>query len=154
MGLGPLRTLLGGGGLRAPLPDPTATFGHPNACFPNWGLRAPLVIFWLTPWKTLEPAVQGTERYLLFLENLEAHIQENFRNLINDIGGISWFAVTVATDIWQPVDGCYSTTLKRLINQGFFDWLDDDENLEKWYGADSFIATSEKRLKLNWQCIL
>ena len=102
----------------------------------------------------MEPAVQGTERYLLFLENLEAHIQENFRNLINDIGGISWFAVTVATDIWQPVDGCYSTTLKRLIDQGFFDWLDDDENLEKWYGADSFIATSEKRLKLNWQCIL
>ena len=96
--------------------------------------------------KTLELAVQGTERFLLFLDNIEAHIQENFRNFIKDLGGIPWFGVPVATDIWQPVDGGYGSTLKRLINQEFFDWLDDDENLKKWHGADSHITSSEKRI--------
>ena len=31
-GLGPVTTPLGEGGLRAPPPDPPATFGHANAC--------------------------------------------------------------------------------------------------------------------------
>ena len=30
-------------------PDSPATFGHANACFPNWGLTVPIVIFWLMP---------------------------------------------------------------------------------------------------------
>ena len=47
--------------------------------------------------------------------------------------------------ICQTVDGGDGSTLKRLINQKFFDWFDDDENLEKWYGADSHTATSEKK---------
>ena len=58
--------------------------------------------------------------------------------------------------ICQTVDGGDGSTLKRLINQKFFDWFDDDENLEKWYGADSHTATSEKKdfhQKLGWQCI-
>ena len=38
------------GGLGAP-PDPPAPFGHADARFPNWGLTAPTVIFWLTPWQ-------------------------------------------------------------------------------------------------------
>ena len=41
--------------------------------------------------------------------------------------GITWFGVPGATDIWQPVDGGYGATLKVLINQQLFDWLDDDE---------------------------
>ena len=39
---------------------------------------------------------------------------------------------------------------QEVINQ-FFDWLDDDENLEKWYGANSYITTDEKRILItNW----
>ena len=47
-----------------------------------------------------------------------------------------------ATDIWQPVHGGYAATLKTSINQKFFNWLDDD-NLEKWYGAERHITASE-----------
>ena len=101
--------------------------------------------------KTLEPAVQGTEHFLLFLDNLEAHIQDSFRNSVKDLGGIPWFGVPGATDIWQPVDGGYNSNLKRLINPEFFDWLDDNENLEKWYGVDIHITTSEKKILItNW----
>ena len=46
-----------------------------------------------------------------------------------------------ATDIWQPVDGGYAATLKNLINQRFFNWLDD--NVEKWYSAERHITASE-----------
>ena len=69
----------------------------------------------------MEPAVQGTERFLLFLDNLKAHIQESFRNSVKDLEEIPWFGVPDATDIWMPVDGGYSSTLKRLINQEFLD---------------------------------
>ena len=101
--------------------------------------------------KTLEPAVQGTEHFLLFLDNLEAHIQDSFRNSVKDLGGIPWFGVSGATDIWQPVDGGYNSNLKRLINLEFFDWLDDNENLEKSYSVDIHITTSEKKILItNW----
>ena len=51
-----------------------------------------------------------------------------------------------ATDIWQPADGGYASTLNTLINQDFFNWLDDEDNVEKWYGAESHITASEKRI--------
>ena len=51
-----------------------------------------------------------------------------------------------AIDIWQPVDGGYAATLKTLINQEFFNWLHDEDNVEKWYGAESHIRASKKRI--------
>ena len=51
-----------------------------------------------------------------------------------------------AIEIWQPVDGGYAATLKTLINQEFFNWLHDEDNVEKWYGAESHITASEKRI--------
>ena len=49
-----------------------------------------------------------------------------------------------ATNIWQPVDGGYAATLKTLINQESFNWLDDEDNVEKLYGAKYHITASEK----------
>ena len=49
-----------------------------------------------------------------------------------------------AIDIWQPVDGGYAATLKTLINQEIFNWLHDEDNVEKWYGAKSHNTASEK----------
>ena len=57
-----------------------------------------------------------------------------------------WFGVPNATDIWQPVDGGYAATLKTLISQEFFNWLDDEYNVEKWYHAESHITSREKRI--------
>ena len=94
--------------------------------------------------KTFKAIVKDTGNFILFLDNLEAHVQESFRNSIKDLWGITWFGVPNATDIWQPVDGGYAATLKTLINQEFFNWLDDEDNVEKWYGAESHFTASEK----------
>ena len=48
--------------------------------------------------------------------------------------------------MWKPVDRGYASTLKALIKNEFFNWLDDDENMKKWYGEDSHITASEKRI--------
>ena len=85
--------------------------------------------------KTFKAIVKDTRNFILFLDNLEAHVQESFRNSIKDLGGIIWFGLTNATNIWQPGDGGYAATLKTLINQELFNWLDDEDNVEKWYGA-------------------
>ena len=94
--------------------------------------------------KTFKAILKDTENFILFLDNLEAHVHESFRNSIKDLRGITWFGVPNATNIWQPVDGGYAATLKTLINQEFFNWLHDEDNVEKWYGAESHITASEK----------
>ena len=75
--------------------------------------------------KTFKAIVKDTGNVILFLENPEAHVQESFKNSIKDLGGSTWFGVPNATNIWQPVDDGYAGTLKTLINQEFFSWLDD-----------------------------
>ena len=70
--------------------------------------------------KAFKAIVKDTGNFVLFLDNLEAHVQESFRNSIKDLGGITWFGVPNATKMWQPVDGGYAAILKTLINQEFF----------------------------------
>ena len=94
----------------------------------------------------MKPAVTDVSHFILFLDNLEVQVHESFRKSVSDQKGITRFGVPGATYIWQPVDGGYGATLKALINQQFFDWLEDDENIEKWYGEKSHISASEKRI--------
>ena len=60
------------GGSEHPL-DPSAPFEYANACFPNWGLMAPIVIFWLTPCYDLVGFELGTFQ---FYHNAVAHRME------------------------------------------------------------------------------
>ena len=96
--------------------------------------------------RILKQTAQGLTQFFLFMDNLEAHIQEMNRKGIKDVNGINLFGVSCATDIWQPVDGRYVSYLKALISHEFFSWLDDDKNIELCYGADSHITSSEKRI--------
>ena len=97
---------------------------------------------------TLKPAAadDGGRPFLLFCDNLEGQTKPAFNDEVIAQKGIPVFGVANATDIWQPVDGGYGATLKRLVNQEFFNWLDDEENCEKWYGEKSKISASEKRI--------
>ena len=83
------------------------------------------------------------DRFIL-MDDLEAHVQESFRNSIKDLGRMRWFGVPNAINIWQPVDGGYTKTPKTLLNHEFFNWLDDEDNVKKWYGTKSHITASEK----------
>ena len=101
--------------------------------------------------KIFKAILKDTENFILFLDVLEAHVHESFRNSIKDLGGITWFDLPNATEIWQPVHGGYAATLKTLINQEFFKWLHDEDNVEKWYDAESHIRASEKRILITKQ---
>ena len=97
--------------------------------------------------RTLKPFVnKDTGKFILFLDNLSAHVHSNFRDAVKALRGLAWFGEPGATDMWKPVDRGYASTLKALIKNEFFNWLDDDENMKKWYGEDSHITASEKRI--------
>ena len=97
--------------------------------------------------RTLKPFVnKDTGKFILFLDNLSAHVHSNFWDAVKALRGLAWFGESGATDIWQPVDGGYVSTLKALIRNEFFNLLDDNENMRKWYGEDSHIIASEKRI--------
>ena len=97
--------------------------------------------------RTFEPFVnKGTGKFILFLDNLSAHVDSDFRDAVKALPGLAWFGEPGATDIWKPVDGGYASTLKALIRNELFNWLDDDENMKKRYDVDSHITASEKRI--------
>ena len=93
---------------------------------------------------TLKPSVEG--RFVLFLDNLEGQIAEEFKKSVADIGGVCWYGLPGATDIWQPVDAGYAELLKVKVRQAHYKWLDSDENADKWYGEDKKFTASERRI--------
>ena len=102
--------------------------------------------------RTLKSAVKtniGTAEFVLFCDSLAGQIAERFGNSVKEMNRIPWYGIPNATDIWQPVDGGYAATLKAFAKHEFFAWLDDNENCEKWYGADSKITASEKRILIS-----
>jgi len=93
---------------------------------------------------TLKPSVEG--KFVLFLDNLEGQIAEAFKKSVSDIGGVCWYGLPGATDIWQPVDAGYGELLKVKVRQAHYKWLDSDENADKWYGEDNRFTASERRI--------
>ena len=93
---------------------------------------------------TLKPSVEG--RFALFLDNLEGQIAEEFKKEVANAGGVCWYGLPGATDIWQPVDAGYAELLKVKVRQAHYKWLDSDENADKWYGEDNQFTASERRI--------
>ena len=103
--------------------------------------------------RTLKPFVnKDTGKFILFLDNLSAHIHSDFRDAVKAFRGLAWFGEPEATDIWQPVDRSYASNLKALIRNEFFNWLDNDEDMKKWYGEDSHITANGKGILVT-QCV-
>ena len=104
--------------------------------------------------RTLKPiSKEGADDspFILLCDNLEGQISDDFGEEISSQGGTRVLGLKNATDIWQPVGSGYAMLLKRLINQAFFRWLDDDDNCQKWYGVESKFQAEEKRILItNW----
>ena len=100
---------------------------------------------------TLKKTVQKEqEPFVLFCDNLEGQKAEVFKESVEALGGIVWYGVANATDIWQPIDAGYAQLLKVLIKQEFFNWLDDKDNIDKWYGEIVFSASEKLILITRW----
>ena len=83
---------------------------------------------------TLKPSVEG--RFVLFLDNLEGQIAEEFKKEVANAGGVCWYGLPGATDIWQPVDAGYAELVKVKVRQAHY----------KWHGEDNQCTASERRI--------
>ena len=95
---------------------------------------------------TLKPLASKESYFTLFCDNLGRQISDRFKEAVSDIGGIIWYSLPNATDLWQPVDAEYAKTIKIKIKQAFFNWLGDDDHVELWYAESSQLKTSDKRI--------
>ena len=84
----------------------------------------------------------------MFCDNLSGQIVDDFKRKVSEIGGVCWYGVPNATDIWQPVDAGYAEQLKVQIKHEHFKWLDSEENAEKWYNVHNTFSASERRILL------
>ena len=99
---------------------------------------------------TLSKSVQGLNRFVLFLDNLTSQESDNFKSSVAELNGVAWFGLKNATDLWQVVDAGIGQLLKVFIGQAHRDWLDKEENANKWYGNDdSKFTASERRTGTN-----
>ena len=71
-----------------------------------------------------------------------------------ETGGVVYYGLADATDLWQPVDAGYAQTLKQLIAIEHRDWLDADNNSDKWFNNDGnenpFTAKERRILITHW----
>ena len=81
----------------------------------------------------------------MFLDNLNSQTSDEFKEAVANLDGVCWYGVSGATDIWQPVDAGYAELLKVKIRQEHYNWLDTDENTDKWYGLDQNFSASDRR---------
>lgn len=76
--------------------------------------------------KTLKPVVEG--RFVIFLYNLEGQIADEFKQEVAKAGGIC------------------SNGLKVKVRQAHYQWLDWDENVNKWYREENHFTASERQI--------
>ena len=109
---------------------------------------------WVT--KTLKPGVQaakdGDKEFILLCDNLVAQTSDQFKRAVRKINGLVWFGPPGTTDIWQPVDASYGRLFKRLITREQEEWLEHDENWDRWVGYTTkpLTATDRRVLITQW----
>jgi len=141
-------------GKRKRLTDDEKLAWHPDIDVyfqPNTWMDTNVNLQWTD--KTLEPFVkeQKLERYVLLLDNLEAHCADDFKTAVSDQNGLVWYGLPDGIDLWQPVDAGYAQVLKSLISKEHQDWLDRDDNADRWFQNDNPYSAKERRILItNW----
>ena len=101
--------------------------------------------------RTLKPCVENLKRFVLFCDNLTSQTHEDFKTKISSLGGVVWYGLPNATDLWQPVDAGFGELLKTLINHKLTSWLEGEENADRWYGNSTGFTAKERRILIsNW----
>ena len=62
--------------------------------------------------------------FILFCENLEGQTALLFQEEVQKSGGIIWYGVKNATDLWQLVDAGIGRLLKVLVFHEQQDWFE------------------------------
>ena len=80
----------------------------------------------------------------MFCDNLDAHIQPSFLELLKSVGGFRSLFPPQCTEYVQPVDAGLGRQVKMEIGNQFEEWLEDEDNLQLWEHGK--LKESEKRI--------
>lgn len=100
--------------------------------------------------KTFGPAIKDIDDgILLICDNLDGQTCDAFRKKIKALNGIVTYGPAGQTDAWQPVDSGFGRLLKILISNEQQDWLEHEQNMDKWLGNDDKkLSAKERRILL------
>ena len=96
--------------------------------------------------RTLAKCTGGSERFVLYCDNLPGQCADDFKEAVAAIGGVVWFVPPNTTDITQPVDAGYAQMLKVKVNQAQQKWLEDEDNADRWFNMDQRFSAKERRI--------
>lgn len=93
---------------------------------------------------------ENLKKFVLLCDNLEAHQKDDFKKSVSNKSGLVWFGLPNGTDLWQPVDAGFAQILKQLIGTEQRDWLDCDENADRWFCHENPFSAKERRVLITW----
>ena len=85
-------------------------------------------------------------RYLLFQDNLDSQKQPEYIDLLKEWCVDDHKLPPNETDQVQPIDRGFGRQIKIYLGQYMDEWLDDDDNLERW--EDNSLTASDRRVLL------
>ena len=85
-------------------------------------------------------------RYILFQDNLDAQKQPDYVNFLKEWGVDDHKLPPNETDQVQPIDRGLGRQVKIYLGQQLDEWLDDDDNLDKW--TSNQLTASDRRILL------
>jgi hypothetical protein len=87
--------------------------------------------------------------FLLFLDNLHAQTTDDFKAKLQSQSTHPHYLPAGFTDQTQPIDDGYGALVKLYISRKLDDWLESDDNLEKWEG-NRLTAGDRRILMTHW----
>ena len=94
----------------------------------------------------LKPAVENLKKHVLFVDNLTAQQTDDFKKAESNLKGVVWYGLKTATDLWQVVDVGIAQTLKVLTRHNYKRWLDQEGNVDIWFGHRKCLMAMEPRI--------
>jgi len=82
---------------------------------------------------------------VLFVDNLTAQQADQFKVAVASHGGVVWYGLKSAMDLWQVVDAGIAQTLKVLTGHNYQQWLDEENNVDLWHGHEKGLTAMERR---------
>ena len=92
---------------------------------------------------------KDTSRYLLFQDNLDAQKQPEYIKYLHDWAVDDHKLPPNETDQVQPIDRGLGRHIKINVGMQMDEWLDDEDNLEKWE-SNSLTASDRRILLAHW----
>jgi hypothetical protein len=96
-------------------------------------------------WKPFLAKHYPNDETLLLLDSLDSHKHIGFRRAVKRRRTLCWFGPAGRTHLWQPVDAGAAALLQFLYDECQDEWLDVEENLERW---EANMTASERRIMM------